>query len=192
MQGWHACRWDDAIRHISDELWVCELDGRIVEGSDKVVGERLRLVERVSAIDDRTLRLFAADVAEMVLPIFEAKYPSDDRPRKAIEAARRCADTDTATSAAAYAAYAAAYAAHAAHTADTATAAAAYAARAAHAAYDARAAAAYATGAYAAYAAATVAAAYATGAAFTATATERLLGHYAQLDPNRFTRKEHA
>ncbi len=24
-RGWHACRWEDAIDHISDELWVCEL-----------------------------------------------------------------------------------------------------------------------------------------------------------------------
>lgn len=32
--------------------------------------------------------LFRADVAELVLPIFEAKHPNDDRPRKAIAAAR--------------------------------------------------------------------------------------------------------
>jgi hypothetical protein len=32
--------------------------------------------------------LFAADCAEQVLPIFESAYPTDDRPRKAIEAAR--------------------------------------------------------------------------------------------------------
>ena len=60
-RGWHACRWDDAIHHISDELWVCELDGRIVEGNDKVAASRLRLVERVTTIDERALRLFAAD-----------------------------------------------------------------------------------------------------------------------------------
>lgn len=32
--------------------------------------------------------LFAADCAERVLSIFEERYPTDDRPRKAIEAAR--------------------------------------------------------------------------------------------------------
>ena len=37
---------------------------------------------------DRELRLFAADCAEMVLPIFEKDYPNDDRPRKAIQAVR--------------------------------------------------------------------------------------------------------
>ena len=37
---------------------------------------------------DREIRLFLADCAEMVLPIFEKDYPNDDRPRKAIQAAR--------------------------------------------------------------------------------------------------------
>ena len=45
----------------------------------------------MSAIDDLTeqeQRLIAADFAEHVLPLFEAEYPDDDRPRKAIDAAR--------------------------------------------------------------------------------------------------------
>jgi len=45
----------------------------------------------MSTIDDLTeqeQRLIAADFAERVLPIFEAEYPDDDRPRKAIDAAR--------------------------------------------------------------------------------------------------------
>src|SRR3990167_7615399 len=33
-------------------------------------------------------RLFAIDCAERVLPIFEAKYPNDQRPRQAIQAAK--------------------------------------------------------------------------------------------------------
>ena len=36
-------------------------------------------------------RLIAADIAERVLPIFEKERPNDDRPRKAIEAARKFA-----------------------------------------------------------------------------------------------------
>ena len=43
---------------------------------------------RFSGSDQRALALWAADCAERVLPLFEQKYPSDDRPRKAIEAAR--------------------------------------------------------------------------------------------------------
>ena len=66
--------------------------------------------------------LFAADCAEQVLPIFESAYPTDDRPRKAIEAARSGASVP--------AARAAAFAAHAAARAAT-DIAAVYAARAA-------------------------------------------------------------
>lgn len=57
---------------------------------------------------------FAVFCAEQVLPIFEAKYPDDDRPRKAIEAAKN----SSAASAAASAAYAAASAAYAADARD--------------------------------------------------------------------------
>ena len=97
--------------------------------------------------------LFLADVAESVLPIFEAKYTNDLRPRLAIQAVRdyksglisiddlkdyaadaHAAYTDAAADAAAYAAYAAAaadaYSAYAVAAADAAyaayTAAAAY------------------------------------------------------------------
>jgi len=62
---------------------------------------------------DRIARLFAADCAEAVLPLFERAFPLDARPRLAIEAARRLArDPSTAAAtagaAAAYAALAAA------------------------------------------------------------------------------------
>jgi hypothetical protein len=86
-RGWHGCRWEDTIVHISDELWVCELGGQVVAGDDKVVSERLRLV-RKTPMDDRRLRLFAADCAEDVLPLFEQERPDDVRPRAAIAAAR--------------------------------------------------------------------------------------------------------
>jgi hypothetical protein len=112
----------------------------------------------VRSIEKDRLRLVAADFAERVLHIYESKYPNDDRPRKAIEAARSgdknaAADADAAdaAAAAAYAAAAAAYAYAAAAAADAADAAAAAADAAAAAAY-AAAAAAYAA-AYAAAAA---------------------------------------
>ena len=89
--------------------------------------------------------LWAADCAERVLPIFEAKYPNDNRPRLAIEAARGV-DGDAAYAAAAYAAAYAAYAAAADAAARAAADAADAAAYAAYAAYAADA-------AYAAYAA---------------------------------------
>ena len=37
---------------------------------------------------DKEIRLFAADCAELVLPIYEKHYPNDNRPRLAIQAAR--------------------------------------------------------------------------------------------------------
>ena len=89
--GWHACRWEDAIHHINAQLWVCELAGGIIEGADKVAATRLRLVER-TPIDDRALRLFAADCAEDALPIFERARPNDARPRLAVAAARAFTD----------------------------------------------------------------------------------------------------
>jgi hypothetical protein len=118
--------------------------------------------------------LVACLCAETALPIFEKKYPDDDRPRKAIEAARAwalCRDDAKALRGAAYAAAgAAAYAPYAAasapasapYAAASAPASAAYAAAsdpasaadfaayAASAAYAAAAATAYAATAYAA------------------------------------------
>jgi hypothetical protein len=41
---------------------------------------------------ENDVRLFAADCAEAVLPIFEKKYPGDARPRLAIEADRKFAN----------------------------------------------------------------------------------------------------
>ena len=72
--------------------------------------------------------LWACYAAELVLPTWEVKHPDDDRPRKAIDAARKCAIRKTAKNrAAADAADAAANAANAAYSADAAAYAAAYA-----------------------------------------------------------------
>ena len=51
---------------ISDAVWaLCAVEGK-----------------------DKEIRLFASDCAESVLHIYEEQYPNDDRPRKAIQAAR--------------------------------------------------------------------------------------------------------
>jgi hypothetical protein len=94
------------------------------------------------AAGDRALRLIACDCAERVLPLYESRRPGDDRPRRAIEVARRYAEglasaeelREARCTAAAYAAADAAYAAYAAY-ADAAYAAYA-AADAAYAAAD--------------------------------------------------------
>ena len=56
------------------------------EDSPKGVTYQRTLVKAINV--DRELRLFAADCAERVLLIFERERPNDDRPRKAIQAAR--------------------------------------------------------------------------------------------------------
>jgi len=122
-------------------------------------------------------RRFALHCAKQVLPIFEKRYPNDNRVRACIEATEGYLNgtvTREELNRARYAAHAAAYAADAAAAADAAYAAAAYAAdaaayAAAYAAYAAAAAdAAYAAAAYAAdaaaYAAAAADAAYAAAA----------------------------
>ena len=50
--------------------------------------------------DPYICRLFAADCAESVLHLFEAEYPDDDRPRRAIAVARDASATDEQMSAA--------------------------------------------------------------------------------------------
>jgi hypothetical protein len=43
-------------------------------------------------LSDQQRRLLACDYAERVLPLFEAQYPDDDRPRQAIQVARQFAN----------------------------------------------------------------------------------------------------
>lgn len=92
------------------------------------------------------MALWASDCAEHVLPCFEEIYPEDNRPRKAIEAARAWVRGDLPMVAARKAALAAHAAARAANTtaAQTAARAAGHAAATAHVADHARHAATYA------------------------------------------------
>jgi hypothetical protein len=92
--------------YMQDELWEVEYEGEPVEHDDKICVRRARLIHHIDTINERTLRLFAADCAERALHIFERDHPNDDRPRKAIEAARLFAEgkIDAAAGAAARAA----------------------------------------------------------------------------------------
>ena len=136
QSGWHAVEYGQIVGHLNyscRDLWVVEGRGASVEGQGKVAFESMRLIERMATVSDEVFRLVACDIAESVLPIFEAQHPGDNRPREAIEVARRFAVGDAtvkdmraaatdaaataaaaaATDAAAYAARAAAYAARA-------------------------------------------------------------------------------
>lgn len=130
--GYHMCEQKHMIAHMNAELWEIEPHPRavIVYGDDKLVASVARLVRKVETWTPRVAAQWALDCAEHALGVWEARYPDDARPRKAIKAGRACLDgTGTpAADAACAAADAAAYAARAA--ADAADAAAYYAAAA--------------------------------------------------------------
>ena len=96
--GWHGMREKDVLAHLPStlgaQLWVVEVKGKIVHGDDKFAASQMRLIECIGTTDESNLRLFACDVAEDALDIFEDEYPNDTRPRNAIEVSRRFANGD--------------------------------------------------------------------------------------------------
>lgn len=87
--GIHAATLEQSLDWLNDECYVIELDGKVIGRKDKMLAARRgRLIRQVTRWNERNARLFAADCAEHVLPFFESKRPHDDRPRKAIKAAR--------------------------------------------------------------------------------------------------------
>ena len=117
-----------------------EAEGRGASNKDgaKTAFAQARLLKVVGLLDEVSMRLAAADMAERVLPIFYKVRPGDDRPAKAIQAARDYAlgkiddaARDAAWAAAGAAAGDAAWAAAGAAAGDAAWAAAGAAARAA-------------------------------------------------------------
>lgn len=78
---------------------ILEVEGVIcVQDWDKVGSFELKVIREIQPpkwytdkeIRKKVLVQFAIYCAEEALPIWEAKYPQDTRPRKAIEAAKRC------------------------------------------------------------------------------------------------------
>jgi len=90
--GYHLCQEQDLTRWLGPMICVAEGRGEQIVCDDKIVFAQARLLSVCENWNERTERLFAADCAEHVLPIWEKKYPGDLRPRKAIEAARLFAD----------------------------------------------------------------------------------------------------
>ena len=139
----------DAMRYVSGEILAeVESSGKCFEDDSKSTHEKMRIVNAWHWRKEDSVEL-AIYAAEMVIHIFEDKNPYDDRPRKAIEAAKSwlAGKSNAATKAAnavyaANATYAAAKAAYASAAAYAASAAAkaAYASAAAYAASAARAA----------------------------------------------------
>ncbi len=90
--GLHLCRAGDLIHWLGAEIYEAEtFSGERIDDDNKIVVREARLVRRIETWNESTARLFAADCAERVLPIFERERPNDNRPRKAIEVARAVA-----------------------------------------------------------------------------------------------------
>lgn len=90
-RGWHLVPASHLVDFLGygPVIWTAEPHpgAVVVEGAGKVECSKARLLER-TLWDESRARLFAADCAERVLPVFERDRPGDDRPRKAIEVAR--------------------------------------------------------------------------------------------------------
>ena len=86
--GLHVVTVNQLPAWLGPTIWRVEVEGARLDEADKIVVERARITTRCDGWNEVSARLFAADCAEHVLPIFEKARPNDDRPRKAIEAAR--------------------------------------------------------------------------------------------------------
>ena len=80
--GVHACRAEDLVHWIDEELWVVDLDGAVATGKRMLVAERGRLVERVTAWDPAAARKLTDEVRERartrVAPIDTARVAAED------------------------------------------------------------------------------------------------------------------
>ena len=126
--GYHLCREQDLLRWLGPTIWAAEYRGERIDDDEKVVVREARLIRQYTPWNERTARLFACDCAERIVHF----CGDDDRPRNAIEVARRYANgkaTDEELAAARAAAWAAAGAAAWAAAWDAAWAAARAAAR---------------------------------------------------------------
>jgi len=94
QSGYHLCTIDQLVTWLGPVIWVAEGRGEHVDQSDKHVFGQARLLHRLDTWNDRTARLFAADCAEHILPIFQRHRSRDVRPRQAIDVARRYANGD--------------------------------------------------------------------------------------------------
>ena len=82
---------EDGWKKLLNHLGKTEADNEVLELRTILVSNGIEhTLWAFRAVDgkDKEIRLFAADCAEMVLPIYEKEYPNDYRPRKAIHAAR--------------------------------------------------------------------------------------------------------
>ena len=88
--GFHCCQnaWQ-AFSYVQGEIVAkVEVSGKNIIEDDKEVWEKMKIVNayRWTKKDSVELAIYSA---ELVIENFEKAYPNDDRPRKAIEAAKK-------------------------------------------------------------------------------------------------------
>jgi hypothetical protein len=85
--GFHACLNPvDSLGYVYGNRWfIVEARGKLIKGDDKFVAEEMRLIKEIDT--KRVSVKFAVACARKCLNNYERVYPSDDRVRKAIEAA---------------------------------------------------------------------------------------------------------
>ena len=85
--GFHASEDPyDSLQYVYGPRWFSiEAKGKILRDKDKFVAREMRIVKELPT--KRIAVKFAVACARHTLSKFETKYPEDDRPRKALEAA---------------------------------------------------------------------------------------------------------
>ena len=95
--GFHCSKKPlDALRWVAGEiLAIVETKGDVIKDTDKECWSNMRILKvyKWTKKDSVALSIYSA---ELVLKNYEKIYPDDDRPRKAIEAAKRVLEHDTA------------------------------------------------------------------------------------------------
>jgi hypothetical protein len=92
--GYHFFRRGQWQEWLNSRIYEIEVDGKVHSFDCKLACGRIRLLRELNW-NDWNARLFAADCAERVLPIFEREYTEDRKPMDAIYAARYAAKSAT-------------------------------------------------------------------------------------------------
>jgi len=75
QRGYHACKREDVLEWLNDEMYEVEFKGDVIEGDDKVVGHQMRFVRKIDGWNDRTARLFAVWCAREALKLIDEPDP---------------------------------------------------------------------------------------------------------------------
>ena len=107
-RGFHASiRPAHAMGYVDCEILArVEVKGEAIKHDDKECWSEMRIVKAYKWTEQDSVRL-AVFAAELVIDIYEKKYPNDKRPREAIEAAKNWVKHPNAANAATYASSAA-------------------------------------------------------------------------------------